>query len=216
MIPIAPTPPHGERIRLRNALATPAARPRIGRAWRGMMLVVWMWGICCAGCVEERSSIELQRVPMPEGGSVYTVAVLEGATGPNIIAPSHSGLFIHHEDRGAWELIDPRGRRAPLRDRLLAPRPVEPSEDLTPSRRALNFRPSELFSAHDGRIWVAPGLSQTRSQKLLSSEDLGRTWTRVALPTIPARSPEAAAALEEAPQEDAPDEHSDEQPDDGA
>jgi|GEM_PF-3516643 len=210
MMPTSTTPPPGGgRIRPRTAPASPGARPFLGRARRALLPMLCLWAISGAGCVEERSSIDLQRVPMPEGGSVYTVAVLDGATGPTIIAPSHAGLFVHHEDRGAWERIEPRSRRAPLQNSLVSPRPAEPSDTLTPTRQALNFRPSELFSAHDGRIWLAPGLAQSPGQKLLSSEDLGRTWTRVALPLIetPALDASAdvdAASLDETPGDDTP------------
>lgn len=194
MMPTSTTPPPGDgRTRPRRAPASPGARPTRARVGRGLLPILLLWGSVWAGCVEERSSIDLQRVPMPEGGSVYTVAVLDGVSGPTVIAPSHAGLFVHHEDRGAWERIEPRTSRATLQNSLVSPRPADPSDTLTPTRQALNFRPSELFSAHGGRIWLAPGLAQSPGQQLLSSQDLGRTWTPVPLPRLPTPAPDPAA-----------------------
>ncbi|TDP63699.1 hypothetical protein [Bradymonas sediminis] len=201
MIPTCANPPtHGGRVPPRDASAAPHAR----RPWRASLLLALLIAGFLAGCVEERSSIDLQRVPMPEGGSVYTVAVLDGDPEPSLVAPSHAGLFIHHSDRGAWEHIQPRSQDALRQQRLGQPN----DEALTPARRALNFRPSELFTAHDSRLWLAPGVSETGTQEFLTSEDLGRTWSRTPLPII-------AAQPEDPPDEpetsDAPDAGSDTQ-----
>lgn len=195
MMPFAPnTPPCTGRIRRRNA-----------PAWLGCVLFVLVGSLLAPGCSEERRSIELQRVPMPEGGSVYTVAVLDDEEQVNIVAPSHAGLFIHHDDRGSWERIRLRPRHA-LAERKPSTRGAsESAEVLTPSRRAMNFRPSELFSAHDARLWIAPGVSETGPQQLLVSTDTGHSWTPVALPSLtPDTQPLAGAPTnpEDTPIED--------------
>jgi photosystem II stability/assembly factor-like uncharacterized protein len=157
------------------------------------------------GCAEEKKTIDLERIPMPEGGTVYTVAVVDGPEQLDVVAPSHAGLFVHRNDSGPWQLIEPRSGPAATG---AAVAPGGPARTLSPAGGALNFRPAELFTAHDSRLWVAPQASDTGAGRLMVSEDLGQTWKWVRLPAIKGPDGEGAgddgdesgdSAMEESP-----------------
>ncbi len=135
------------------------------------------------GCAEEKRGIDLTSVPMPEGGSVLTLAVLDGPDRLDVIAPSRAGFFVHRNDSGAWQHLDPRwpsqlpqSQSAPLRA-------------LASAGESLDFPPAEVFTAFGGHLWMMTGVPGSNSARLLVSSDAGRTWKLVGLP----KKPEAKA-----------------------
>lgn len=128
------------------------------------------------GCAEEKTSIDLAEVPMPEGGSVYTVAVLDGPDRLDLVAPSHAGIFVHRNDTGPWQRVEPnwpsqlpQQQSAPLHA-LGAP---------GASRHAAH---DELFCAHGDRLWMVTEAPGAQENRLLTSSDAGRSWQLVELP----------------------------------
>lgn len=128
------------------------------------------------GCTQEQTTIELRSVPMPEGGSVYTVAVIDDEARLDVIAPSRAGLFVHRNDSGAWQ------RLAPHWPDQLPERHSAPLRGLEAAGNSLNFPHSEVFTAHDGRLWMVTGVPGPDGTKLMVSDNVGRTWRMVALP----------------------------------
>ncbi|QDG53216.1 hypothetical protein FIV42_21440 [Persicimonas caeni] len=129
-----------------------------------------------SGCAQEHTTIELSPVPMPEGGSVYTVAVLDDEARLDVVAPSRAGLFVHRNDSGPWQRVSPRWPEK------LPERHSAPLRGLEAAGNSLNFPHSEVFTAHEGRLWMVTGVPGPDGTKLMVSDNVGRTWRMVALP----------------------------------
>ncbi len=141
-----------------------------------------------AGCSEEQTTVDLRSVPMPAGGSVHAVAVLDEPDRLDVVAPSAVGLFVHRNDTGAWQRVSPDWPTG-LPDRYSAP-----LRALGGTANSLNFPRSQVFTAHDGRLWMVLGVPGPDGTRLLMSEDVGRTWTPVELPEIDGRGDREPAA----------------------
>lgn len=141
--------------------------------------------VILGGCAQEQTTIELRPAPMPEGGSVYTVAVLDDEARLDVVAPSRAGLFVHRNDSGAWQRVSPNwpGR--------LPERHSAPLRGLEAAGNSLNFPHSEVFTAHQGRLWMVTGVPGPDGTKLLVSDNVGRTWRMVALPDTASSDEEA-------------------------
>ncbi len=146
-----------------------------------------------SGCAEEHTTVELEPLPLPEGGSVYTVAVLDDEARLDVVAPSRAGLFVHRNDSGAWQRIPPRW---PAR---LPERHSAPLRGLESAGNSLNFPHSEVFTAHDGRLWMVSGVPGPDGTKLLVSDNVGRTWRLVPLPDKSAAAGQDHAGTEQPP-----------------
>lgn len=169
------------------AHSAPASRRRACRVALGLAACVA--ALSLLGCGEERLTIDLRPVPLPEGGSIYSVVALDEPEQLDLFAPSHAGLFIHPDDAGPWKKL------APPLDPGEASQLEHSARSLQPGTGALNSRPNELFSAHQGKLWVAPGALNLPTGRLLVSEDRGESWTWVSLPKLDA--PELEDELEE-------------------
>jgi photosystem II stability/assembly factor-like uncharacterized protein len=139
-----------------------------------------------AGCTEEQTTIDLSVVSLPEGGSMYTVAVLEGEDRLDVVAPSRMGLFVHRNDSGPWHRVDPRWPDT------LPERQSAPLRTMGAAGNTLNFPHSQAFTAHQGRLWMVTGIPGPDGTHLLVSDNVGRTWTLVELPEAVEQAEKAA------------------------
>ncbi|MFP4599086.1 MAG: WD40/YVTN/BNR-like repeat-containing protein, partial [Persicimonas sp.] len=142
-----------------------------------LIAVVLALGVL-AGCSEEQTTIDLRSVPLPAGGSVHAVAVLDGPDRLDVVAPSAMGLFVHRNDTGAWQRLDPDWPTS------LPERHSAPLRALGGTAASLNLPRSQVFTAHEGRLWMVVGMPGPDGPRLLMSEDVGRSWTVVGLPEV--------------------------------
>jgi photosystem II stability/assembly factor-like uncharacterized protein len=167
---------------------------------RHLLIAALAWG-ALGGCAEEQTTIELQSVPMPEGGSVPTVAVLDGAERLDVVVPTSMGLFIHRNDTGAWRRLEPTWPED------LPASHAEPLRALASSDSYNGASRAEGFVARGSQLWMVVGANDPQPSSLMVSEDAGLTWRLVAVPEPNAPEPddepsaddEQAASTDNAP-----------------
>ncbi|MFB6264352.1 MAG: hypothetical protein ABEL76_12120 [Bradymonadaceae bacterium] len=129
-----------------------------------------------AGCDDRPHRMPLAAIPVPPGGHVYTVETLRTDESAHLVAAASTGLFVHSVDgEDGWV------RRTIRWPRAKNHRP-DPLEHLLPDDASYNFTPDQRFAAHAGRLWLLTRRSHSGSHVLLTSDDAGRTWSRVPLP----------------------------------
>lgn len=131
-----------------------------------------------AGCTEEDEQIEMTRVPAPPGGVVDTVAVTD-ATGesPELIAPADDTLYRREIASNDWT---PHRVSWPNGFEQTAASPVS---GLFWARKSFNFPTDHRLTTHRGRTWMLTRAAPSGDSALLVSDDGGRQWSAVDLPS---------------------------------
>jgi photosystem II stability/assembly factor-like uncharacterized protein len=150
-------------------------------------------GLVCAalaaGCTEERTRMQLEAMPLPEGGVAATIAVVEPASEAfdpdedkaptdktTLVAPTPNGLYIQRPDAETWRQIRPEWPDA------VTDANEEPLAALVQQSRGSTFPASQRFVGQSGHLWLlwrAPG---DANPQLFLSDDAGQSWSTAPLP----------------------------------
>ncbi|MFB6371874.1 MAG: WD40/YVTN/BNR-like repeat-containing protein, partial [Bradymonadaceae bacterium] len=130
-----------------------------------------------AGCTEEAERIEMTRVPSPAGGIVDTIALAEGAEGPELIAPADDTLYVREMGSNTWSAREVHWPKE------IGQTAASPVSGLFWSRDSFNFPTTHRLTTHNDRIWMLSRTSPDDSSELLVSDSRGRNWSRTDLPS---------------------------------
>ena len=130
------------------------------------------------GCTEEAERIEMTRIPAPPGGVVETIALADsGEDAPELIAPSNQTLYARDIADKRWT---PRRATWPKGFEQTSGSPIS---GLFWARDSFNFPTDHRLTTHDERIWMLTRAAPAERSSLLVSDDHGRSWTEVDLPS---------------------------------
>jgi photosystem II stability/assembly factor-like uncharacterized protein len=155
------------------------------------LVVLWC---ALAGCTEERTRMDLEAMPLPEGGAVASVAVVEQTREPDdddaepttsttLVAPTPSGLFIQTDGAEGWTKLTPEWPESVVDTN------AKPIAALVQEARRATFPASQRLVGQNGRLWLLWRPQGDARPKLFVSPDAGRTWQLAALPTPAAPRP---------------------------
>ncbi|MEM1348656.1 MAG: sialidase family protein, partial [Myxococcota bacterium] len=117
-------------------------------------------------------------VRAPEGGAIAGLAV--GASGEGdavVVAATSAGVYVRPTGVARWERKELEWPTDLVEGSL-----YEPLSSLRREGTEFTFPREELFTYALGALWLLSKPSASRAPVLLTSEDMGSTWSRVAMP----------------------------------
>lgn len=149
------------------------------------------------GCTRKADSIEMTRVPPPEGGSLHAVVTVEGDDAPRVAAPGTSRLHVRTEGNDRWRS---RHVRWPVGDE---PSEGSPLQGLSRPEEQSNFPSGHRFASLGGRFWMLTRRTADRPPVLLVSDRRGKgtDWSTVDLPENIRRSGSSRSGVPPTPGE---------------